>query len=270
MKVLQSLAWTAAVSIVGLSISLGSPLAQGVSTSQPYEPERGQAGKDVVWIPTPDVLVEKMLDMAEVKPTDFVIDLGSGDGRTVIAAAKRGAKSLGIEYNPDMVELAKRNAAKEGVSDKTEFVKADLFESDFSQATVVALFLLAELNLKLRPKILNMKPGTRVVSNTFDMGDWKADQTVQVADNCTSFCKAYFWLVPAKAEGTWKLPQGELALQQQYQMLTGTLKTSNGAVAITDGKMTGNRIDFKAGGVTYTGTVSGNTMEGSNWRGTRG
>src|SRR5512134_239102 len=152
----------------------------GVAGAQPakqeFQPEVGQEGKDVVWVPSPQTVVNKMLDMAKVTPKDYVIDLGSGDGRTVITAAKRGAKALGIEYNPDMVELSKRNAAKEGVSDKATFMKADLFESDFSQATVISMFLLPDINIRLRPKILNLKPGTRIVSNSFDMEEWKADE----------------------------------------------------------------------------------------------
>src|SRR5262245_47416293 len=160
-------------------VTLSAP-AQAQPAKQEYQPEVGQGGKDVVWVPTPQELVDKMLDMAKVTPKDYVIDLGSGDGRTVITAAKRGSKALGIEYNPDMVELSKRNAAKEGVSDKASFVKADLFESDFSQAQVITMFLLPSINMKLRPKILNLKPGTRIVSNSFDMEDWKPDQTENV------------------------------------------------------------------------------------------
>src|SRR5215813_4783356 len=148
-----------------------------------FEPRVGQEGKDVVWVPSPQPVVDKMLDMARVTPKDYVSDLGSGDGRTVITAAKRGAKALGIEYNPDMVELSKRNAAKEGVSDKASFVKADLFETDFSQAQVITMFLLPSINMKLRPKILDLKPGTRIVSNSFDMEDWKADETA-TASGC--------------------------------------------------------------------------------------
>src|ERR671918_2797234 len=155
-------------------------IAQAQPAKQEFKPEVGQEGKDVIWVPTPQELVEKMLDMAKVTPKDYVIDLGSGDGRTVITAAKRGAKALGIEYNPDMVELSKRNAAKEGVSDKATFVKADLFETDFSEATVITMFLLSSINMKLRPKILDLKPGTRVVSNSFTMGDWTSDETATV------------------------------------------------------------------------------------------
>ena len=177
-----------------------------------FEPQSGQAGKDVIWVPTPQALVDKMLDMAKVTPNDFVMDLGSGDGRTVITAAKRGARAMGVEYNPEMVELSKRNAAKEGVSAKATFVKADLFETDFSQATVITMFLLPTINLKLRPKILNLKPGTRIVSNSFTMDEWTADETAVLgaAFDCTSFCTAYFWLVPANVAGSYKVPQGEL------------------------------------------------------------
>ncbi|HXV48940.1 MAG TPA: class I SAM-dependent methyltransferase [Candidatus Binatia bacterium] len=235
----------------------------GVAGAQPvkqeFQPEVGQAGKDVVWVPTPQALVDKMLDMAKVTPKDYVIDLGSGDGRTVITAAKRGSKALGIEYNPDMVELSKRNAAAEGVSDKASFVKADLFESDFSQAQVITMFLLPSINVKLRPKILDLKPGTRIVSNSFDMEDWKPDQT-ENAEGCSNWCTAHLWIVPAKVGGTWKLPQGELAIKQTFQMITGTLKSGNTSSQIS-GKLNGDQISFAAGGTEYTGRVNGNSME---------
>src|SRR5262245_27561986 len=228
-------------------------LAQPAATAQKeYQPHVGQAGKDVVWVPTPQILVDKMLEMAKVTPQDFVMDLGSGDGRTVITAAKRGTRAVGIEYNPDMVELSKRNAAKEGVTEKATFMKADLFETDLSKATVITMFLLPDINLRLRPKILDMKPGTRIVSNTFDMGDWTPDEVANSVDGCTSYCKANFWIVPAKVEGTWKLPQGELKLEQKYQMLTGTLKTGSATAQITDGKMTGDQISFKVNGIPNT------------------
>lgn len=243
-------------------VSLSSALAQ---PAKDYEPSFGQPGKDVMWVPTPQSLVDMMMDVAKVTPDDVVIDLGSGDGRTVITAAKRGAKAMGIEYDPNLVELSKRNAAKEGVTDKATFVKADLFESDFSQATVITMFLLEDLNLQLRPKLLGLKPGTRIVSNTFDMGDWKPDEVARVQETCRTefYCTANFWIIPAKVEGTWKLPQGELVLKQQYQMLSGTLNSGNGPVAISDGKMTGDRISFKVGGTEYSGKVTGNTIEGT-------
>ncbi len=237
-----------------------------------YEPQVGQEGKDVVWVPTPQALVDKMLDMAKVTPKDYVIDLGSGDGRTVITAAKRGAKAHGIEYNPDMVELAKRNAAKESVSDKATFVKADLFESDFSQAQVITMFLLPSINLKLRSKILDLKPGTRIVSNSFDMEEWKPDETAN-AEGCSNWCTAYLWIVPAKVGGTWTLPDGELTLKQTFQMISGTLKSGN-VIAPINGKLNGEQITFTAGEGQYSGRVNGNAMEGSlksggKWTATR-
>jgi len=229
--------------------------------AQEFQPQVGQDGKDVIWVPTPQGLVDKMLDMAKLTAKDYVIDLGSGDGRTVITAAKRGSKALGIEYNPDMVELSKRNAAKEGVSDKATFMKADLFESDFSQAQVITMFLLPSINLKLRPKILDLKPGTRIVSNSFDMEDWKPDQTENVS-GCTNWCTAHLWIVPAKVEGNWKLAQGDLTIKQTFQMISGTLK--NGATSSQiSGKLNGDQISFTAGGTQYTGRVTGNSMEGT-------
>jgi SAM-dependent methyltransferase len=242
-------------------IAAGS-FAQTQPGQQEYKPEVGQEGKDVIWVPTPQTLVDKMLDMAKVTPNDYVIDLGSGDGRTVITAAKRGARALGIEYNPDMVELAKRNAAAEKVSDKATFVKADLFESDFSQATVITMFLLTDINIKLRPRILELKPGTRIVSNTFDMGEWTAEETAKLSGDCGSWCVAHFWIVPAKVGGRWSLPQGELALNQNFQMITGSLRSSGQLMAI-NGKLEGDRISFTAGNADYTGRVRGDTMEGT-------
>jgi precorrin-6B methylase 2 len=245
-------------------VSLASAAyGQAQPARQDYEPTVGQEGKDVVWVPTSQTLVDKMLDMAKLTPKDFVMDLGSGDGRTVITAAKRGARAVGIEYNPDMVELSKRNAAKEGVTDKAQFMKADLFETDLSKATVITMFLLPDINLKLRPKILDLKPGTRVVSNSFTMGDWKADETATVSEGCNSYCTAYLWIVPAKVAGRWQLADGELTLKQSYQMVTGTLKTGNVTAQITGGKLNGDRITFSAGGSQYTGQVNGDSIEGA-------
>lgn len=252
-------------SLLTLSLSLiaASVFAQAQPAKNGFEPQVGQEGKDVVWVPTPQALVDRMLDMAKATPRDYLIDLGSGDGRTVITAAKRGIRALGIEYNPDMVELSKRNAAKEGVSDKASFMKADLFESDFSKATVITMFLLPDINLKLRPKILDLKPGTRIVSNTFTMGEWKSDQTVSTDKDCTSYCTAYLWIVPAKVEGTWRLAQGELTLKQEFQMIYGVLKSGTGSTTLMNGKLNGDRISFTAGSALYTGRVNGSTMEGS-------
>jgi hypothetical protein len=240
--------------------------AQTVTPQAPFEPKVGQAGKDVVWVPTPQALVNKMLDMAKVTPQDYLIDLGSGDGITVITAAKRGVTALGIEYNPDMVELAKRKAAEAKVSDKATFVKADIFESDFSKATVITMFLLPQLNLKLRPTILNLKPGTRVVSNSFTMDDWQPDETATVTEGCTSWCTALFWIVPAKVDGTWKLGTADLTLTQQFQKISGSL----GGTPITDGALKGDQISFTVGTAKYTGRVTGNAMQGSMTGGSGG
>ena len=263
------------LSALCLALAVACGFSPARAAQGEYQPEVGQEGKDVVWVPTPQVLVDKMLDMAKVTPKDYVIDLGSGDGRTVITAAKRGAKALGIEYNPEMVELSKRNAAKEGVTDKATFMKADLFESDFSHATVITMFLLPSINMKLRPKILDLKPGTRIVANSFDMEDWKPDETAKV-DGCSNWCTAYFWIVPAKVGGTWNLSQGELTLKQTFQMISGTLKSGNNTAQITNGKLNGDQITFTAGGAQYTGHVSGNSIEGTvkggsngKWRATR-
>jgi hypothetical protein len=263
-----SLAATCIAPFLAFSVAIAQPAQQ---SSTGYQPKVGQEGKDVVWVPSPQALVDRMLDMASVTKDDFVIDLGSGDGRTVITAAKRGARSLGIEYNPDLVVLSKENAKKEGVTN-AEFVRGDIFETDFTQATVLTLFLLPQLNLKLRPTILDMKPGTRVVSNTFNMAEWEPDQTIEAGGDCTSYCRAFFWVVPAKVAGTWKMPQGELKLDQSFQKLSGTLTVDGKAMPISDAKMTGAQITFTAGGKTYTGRVDGNTMSGTSdggWTATR-
>jgi precorrin-6B methylase 2 len=255
--------------VVGFLLAFSPAFAGAVAFAQnqpsptgDYQPTVGQAGKDVIWVPTEDALLDKMLNVARVRPGDFVLDLGSGDGRTVIAAAKRGARARGIEYNPDMVELSKRNAQSAGVSQRTEFVKADIFESDFSEATVITMFLLTEINLKLRPKLLDLRPGTRIVSNTFTMGAWVADQIVVADDNCEHYCVAHYWIVPAKVAGRWQSTHGELDLKQSFQMLSGTLKTDRGLVEISEGRLEGVRVSFTAGETKFLGYVSGNRIEG--------
>lgn len=243
-------------SLAMLAVVAGTAFGQ-TTGQKPYEPQVGQAGKDVVWVPTPQAVVDKMLDMARVTKTDVVMDLGSGDGRTVISAAKRGARALGIEYNPDMVGLSERNAKEAGVSDRATFIKADLFETDLSKAHVITMFLLPSINMKLRPKILDLAPGTRIVSNTFTMEDWQADETETVTDGCSSsWCTALLWIVPAKVAGTWNTPSGPLTITQNFQMITGTL--GNQAI---QGRLRGNEITFSAGNTKYTGTVNGNTIK---------
>lgn len=241
------------------------------ATEKPWEPVVGQEGRDVVWVPTPFVLVEKMLDMAKVTPQDFVMDLGSGDGRNVIAAAKRGARALGVEFNPKMVELSKQLAAKEGVADKATFVEGDMYEADISQATVMALFLLTENLNKLAPKFLGLRPGARIVINGFGIDGWEPDETSRADGDCGSWCTAHLFYVPAKVAGTWRLPQGELTLEQSYQKLSGTLSSGGTRMPITNGRMRGDEITFTAGGTKYTGRVSEDAMLGDNgtWRGVR-
>jgi precorrin-6B methylase 2 len=250
------------VCILAFAVALS---AQTQTPTKPFEPTVGQAGKDVVWVPSPEQLVQKMLDMAKVTPQDLVMDLGSGDGRTVIMAAKRGATAIGVEYNPEMVTLSRANAQKQGVTGKATFVQADLFQTDLTKPTVITMFLLPSINMKLRPTLLNLKPGTRIVSNTFDMEDWQADETAMVGpEGCTSWCKAMLWIVPAKAEGRWKTAQGELTIVQKFQMITGTL----GSAAI-NGKVVGDQITFTAGATKYTGRVNGKTIDGGNLNATK-
>jgi SAM-dependent methyltransferase len=246
-----------------LVLASASPLAlaQAQKAPETFEPSVGQEGKDVVWVPTPQAVVDKMLDMAKVTAKDYVIDLGSGDGRTVITAAKRGARATGIEYNPDMVELSKRNAEKEGMASRANFMKADLFETDLSKATVITMFLLPEINLKLRPRILALKPGTRVVSNTFTMGEWEPDQTADVVKGCErSWCTVLLWIVPAKVAGTHQIAQGELNLKQSFQMLSGTLRT-DGKTSAVEGKVNGEDVSFRAGGRQYRARMNGTHLE---------
>lgn len=242
------------------TLATSAAFAQAAATQKPFEPHSGQAGKDVVWVPTPQALVNKMLDLAKVTPKDYLMDLGSGDGITVITAARRGVTALGIEYNPDMVALSQRKAKEAGVSSRATFVKADIFETDYSKATVITMFLLPQLNLKLRPALLELKPGTRLVSNTFNMDDWKEDESASITteEGCTSWCTALLWIVPAKVEGTWQTPQGDLTLKQQFQMVSGTL----GKDEVT-GRLRGEQLEFTAGGKTYTASVSGSSMKGA-------
>ncbi len=260
------------------SVVFAQTQAQTQPPKEPFQPSVGQAGKDVVWVPTPQAVVDKMLDLAKLTPQDYVMDLGSGDGRTVITAAKRGARAVGIEYNPDMVELSRRNAANEGVTARAAFTQADLFETDFSQATVITMFLLPDINLRLRPTILDLKPGTRIVSNTFDMEEWVADEKETVTDGCTSWCTALLWIVPAKVGGTWRLPQGQLTFNQGFQEISGTLESGGNSTSISNGRLRGDQISFTAGDAQYTGRVVGNTIEGTvtsgaanrKWSATRG
>jgi hypothetical protein len=227
-----------------------------------YKPKIGQKGKDVVWIPSPEGMVEKMLDMARVTPQDFVVDLGSGDGRNVIAAARRGARALGVEYNADLVALSRDAAAAAGVADKATFVQGDMYEADISKASVLVLFLIPMNLWKLTPKFLQLQPGTRIVSNTYEIGGgWEPDETARLPQ-CLSWCVAHLYVVPAKVAGTWALPDGALTLEQQFQNVTGTREIGGIHVPVENGKLSGNEIRFTVNNVEYTGVVKGDTMHG--------
>ena len=224
-------------------------------------------GKDVTWMPTCDAVVARMLDMAEVSSGDYLIDLGSGDGRLVIEAARRGATATGVEYDEDKVELAAHKAFTAGVADRATFVRADLFEVDLSRATVLTLFLLPALNLRLRPRILTLQPGTRVASNTFDFGEWEADTKSEVPPpECIAHCWALHWVVPARVEGTWRTEDGEIVIRQAFQRLSGELR-SDGLFYPIIGWLRGNRITLIAGGHTLHGQVRSDAIEGV-WHGT--
>jgi SAM-dependent methyltransferase len=247
-------------------------LAQSGS-GETYQPVSGQPGKDVVWVPTPYPLIEKMLDMAKVTPKDYVMDLGSGDGRNIIMAAKRGARALGVEYNADMVALSRRSAAKEGVAERAKFVQGDMFEADISQATVLALFLLPDNLRKLTPKFLSqLKPGTRLVMNGFAIPEWTPDVTETATGDCGNWCTSHLYYAPAKVGGSWRLPQGTLRFEQSFQMLSGSLNNA----PIANGRLKGEEISFTVGEAQYVGRVSGNVMSGEvkgprpgPWRATR-
>jgi len=231
--------------------------------AQPYTPSVGQPGKDVIWVPTPQILVDTMLDMAKLKKSDYLMDLGSGDGRLVITAAKRGARAVGVEYNPAMVELSQQNAKREGLEARARFVEADIFKTDFSEATVITMFLLPAINLKLRPTILALKPGTRIVSNSFDMDDWEPDRRVdltkeQGCDN--TYCTAFLWIVPARVGGVHKVSRGTLTLEQTFQQVSGTLRTNDGTVPV-QGTVVGDELRLTAAGRSWRGKVRNGRVE---------
>ena len=233
-----------------------------------FQPQVGQSGKDVIWVPTPEALVDRMLRMANVSANDFVMDLGSGDGRIAIAAGKNfRARAVGIEYNPDMVTLSNQNAAREGVAEMVRFIKADIFETDFSPASVITMYLLPSLNLRLRPKLLDMKPGTRIVAHAFDMAEWMADETATVEGR-----SAYLWIVPAKSAGTWSFDMGgtkvNLQILQSFQCIEGTLQRGARLSPMT-GSLRGDEIRFsvpdgQGSRREYVGKVMGDRMEGQS------
>jgi hypothetical protein len=244
-----------AATVVALTAVLGMLAPAAAQEQQPYQPQINQPGKDVQWVPTPAALVEKMLDLARLTSGDRLVDLGSGDGILVIEAARRGARARGIEYDRQLVEFSERRAAEAGVSARTKFVRGDIFETNFSDATVVTTFLLPSMNLRLRPTFLAMKPGTRIVANTFAIGDWEPDETATI-EPCERWCTAMLWIVPARVAGTWRTPKGRMVLAQKFQTLSGTL----GSEPIVNGRLRGDEIAFTAGTTTYRGKVDGYRM----------
>jgi len=226
--------------------------------------QAGDPGKDVAYFPSAPAMVERMLDMAKVGPGDRVVDLGSGDGRNVIAAAKRGASAVGVEYNPDLVALARRNAVEAGVAELARFVQGDMFEADVSQASVLVLFLIPENLVRLEPKFRNLTPGTRIVSNYYQIPGWEPAASDTVRGDCETWCQAWLYIVPARVEGTWRLHAGELVLAQEFDSLSGTLTTpTGGRLAIVNGRVAADRIRFLVGLDEYEGRIRGERMEGT-------
>lgn len=251
-----------------MALTLAALLAGGTpayaqEADTPYEPTPGMPGKDAVWVPTSPALVETMLDLAGVTAKDYVIDLGSGDGRMVIAAAKRGARALGVEFNRDLVEHSQRLAQESGVSDRASFVEGDMFTADISKATVLALFLLSEHLRQLTPNFLALRPGTRIVVNTFGIPDWEVARVETLEKDCTSWCEARLYLVPAPVAGTWKLPDGSLQLQQSVNRVTGTVTSGDRTLEIDEGVVQGTALTFSAGGEHYAGRVKGSRIDGT-------
>lgn len=251
--------------LAGITASAQAPAGQ-----QPYKPTVGQPGKDAVWVPTSEALIEKMLDMAAITPRDFVMDLGSGDGRTIIAAAKRGVRALGVEYNADLVEYSNRAAKAAGVGDKASFVQGDMYAADISKATVLALFLLPSNLEKLAPKFLALRPGSRIVVNTFWIEGWEPEETQTLTENCENWCTAKLFIIPANVAGKWRLPDGELSLTQKYQVVSGTYTGASGTVREVKGRLRGDKLNLFVGDTEYEGRVNGNTIEGAPVKGASG
>ena len=243
--------------------------------AEPFKPELGQPGKDVIWVPTPERAVERMLTMAGVGANDFVIDLGSGDGRIVITAALRfGARGLGVDLNPDMVRLSEHRAQRAGVSDRAKFHVRDIFKTDLRPASVVTLYLLPELNIRLRPQLLKLAPGTRIVANAFDMGEWEADEL-----DTTTASTLRLWIVPAEVAGRWSWSIGakgqprhfQLDMNQQFQRISGVVTLGQQRLRLRNPKLHGDALSFvlleqqRADyGVRsdYVGRVKGDIIEG--------
>jgi len=225
---------------------LNLAIASTTTPAAEYKPQVGQEGKDVIWVPTPEGLIDKMLAAAKVNDKDTLFDLGAGDGIIAITAARQyGAKSVGIEYNPEMAQFARRKVAEAGMTDKVKIITGDIFQEDFSAATVVTLYLMPHLNIKLRPILLKMKPGTRVVSNTFSMGDWEPDETI-----LDQHWRAHFWVVPAQIDGAWVMSGVDggplrLNISQSYQNIGGTLTRGGQTFNLLGAKLRGDEVKFQ-------------------------
>jgi hypothetical protein len=239
---------------------------------------------DVVYVPTPQVVVEEMLRMAKIGPKDFLIDLGSGDGRIVITAAKKfGSQGFGVDLDRYLLNIARETAKKEGVSERASFVEQNLFETDLGKATVISSYLLPEMNLKLRPKILALKPGTRVVAHDYHMGDWYPDlqKDIPVPEKVVGtpgVSYVYLWYVPARAAGKWQAQVNpgakdapyEIVFDQLFQILEGTLRAGSESAQLR-GRLNGEQVTFSTqpkgspGGQRheFTGRVDGDKMEGT-------
>ena len=235
-----------------------------------YKPRVGQEGKDVIWVPSPPAVVERMRDIAKVTRDDVVMDLGSGDGRNVIAAARRGARAVGVEFNPELAAMSNRSAAREGLAGRASFVQGDMFAADISQASVLALFLLPDNLRRLVPKFVDMKPGSRIVVNYFGIDGWEADLTEEMKADCQPWCVIKLYIVPAKVGGKWQLAEGELEIEQSHQMLRGTLSAGGVKTDIANARMDGERIVFTVGNTEYTGRVNGERMQGQRAGGAGG
>lgn len=245
-RILLTLTLTSCLFLAHSSTLSASNTESPKTSSSEYQPVQGQEGKDVIWVPTPEGLIEKMLSVAKVSSQDRVFDLGAGDGIIAITAARKfGAQAVGIEYNPKMAEFARGKVAEAGMSSKVKIITGDIFEEDFSSATVVTLYLMPHLNMKLRPILLNMKPGTRVVSNTFSMGDWQPDETMS-----HDHWKAFYWVVPAQIEGAWVMTGLEggpirMNLNQSFQNIGGTLTRGGQTFSILGAKLNGSELKFQ-------------------------
>lgn len=235
--------------------------AAGAQTLPRYEPEIGQSGKDVVWVPTPQALVEKMLDMARVTKDDLVMDLGSGDGRNIIAAARRGARAIGVEFNPEMVQLSRQLADEAGVGGRATFIEGDMFTADISKASVMALFLLPTNLERLRDTFFNLAPGSRLVMNTFSIPEWEPDEQDKIDGDCTAWCTALLYIVPARVQGRWTTARGTLVLTQTYQKVVGTLTGSSGETKVT-GYLRGTDLVLTIDGEMVRGTASEDRIDG--------